>query len=280
MEGLFDITDNSLVSSDKLLFTDKGEKKRVCIRDPKIAVVEVHIVLKDKRRRLELCLRSSSRGCKYCDKGFVPSRRFCVRVFEYFTKDSKTTLRLVPWVFGQDKMDALRKALPKGRSLKGSEWLLSCTNPTFQSFSVKLLQECLLQKDKNLGVLASTLSKKVKADGLAVLKALVTPAVPTESSQSRYSQNQYNRQQGGSQSQAPPPSGISSSSSSTQDPLSELNDLVEFGGAEGSGESSESLDIPPTSEEFQEVEGQEEGAQKGEALESWEKDLDDILGGM
>lgn len=287
MEGLFDITDDSLVSGDKLLFTEKGEKKRICVRDPQIAAVDVHVVLRDKRRRLELCVKTDSRSCKYCDKAFVPSKRYCLRVFEYITRDSKTTLRLIPWVFGQDKLDGLRKALPKGASLKTSEWLLSCTNPTFQAFSIKFLPDCLLRKDENLKNLAIALSKRVKADGLSVLKALVSPSIPTETSKlDRYSQNQYHQER----PQAPP-SQVSSPQQTLPPVLPVLPqepsmEDLDFGDNVGSEPAAPLTSVVPESLNPDTVvpgaaqEGPLPEEPKGEDLADWEKDLDAVLGDM
>ena len=284
MEGLFDITDADLVSADKLLFVSKGEKKRICIRDSQVAAVDVHVVLKDKRGKLELCPRSESRGCKYCDQGFVPSKRFCLRVFEYISREGKTTVRLLPWVFGQDKLDGLRKGLPRNTVLKSTEWLLTCTNPTFQSFSIQFLQDCWLRKDEQLKSLAVTLSKRVKADGLSVLKALVAPAIPAEKSQSRgYSQSQYQRErepQPSQQSLSPPqpPSSLNQTA---------LDDLAEFGGAVESAPAAEPLtsatpEVPvePSVPESVVPESSQVETEKGENLADWEKDLDAVLGDM
>lgn len=293
MEGTFDITDDNLVSADKLIFSVKGEKKRICIRDSQVAVVDVHAVMKDKRKRLELCPRSGTRSCKYCDQGFVPSKRYCLRVFEYITRDGATTIRLLPWVFSQDKLDGLRKSLPKGALLKSSEWLLVCTNSKFQSFSIECLQDCWIRRDETLKQLAMTLSKRVKADGLSVLKALVVPTMPTETSQNKqYGGSQYGVTSHQSRTEHPPspartstPTPARTQAPAPQVPDTALDDLAEFGAAEpipeepaDFGPFPEQASPPASAPATQPLSQPTE--EKGDALEDWEKDLDAVLGDM
>lgn len=270
MDGSFDINDSNLVSSDKLIFSAKGEKKRVCVRDAKIAMVEVHAVMEDKKRRLKLCTRTDVKSCKYCDQGFSPSRRYGLRVFEYFKRGSEIDLRLISWVFSQDKLDALKKGLGN-KVLKGSEWNLVCTNDTFQAFSIKSVSECLLLKDKALLAKAKALSGKVKADGVVVLRALLSPSMPVETTKKR-GRGDY----GPPQEYGPPQGSFDGGGGGQETPVSSppqasfddaLQELVEAPSQESPSETS----AEPLSE------NQNEGSESKKE-EDWEKSLNDILG--
>lgn len=177
MEGLYEMLDPLLVTfTNRLAFTEKGEKKRICIRDGKIAMVDVHRVSRDGRASLTLC--KGERQCKYCKRGYLPSRRYGLRVFEYVMTEGKIDLRLIPWVFGQDKLDKLIKFLKQGKPMRKTDWMLTCTNPKFQGFSILPAKECFWLKNETLKAKAVELSKAVQVSGLAVLKSLVDSTLP------------------------------------------------------------------------------------------------------
>ena len=177
MEGLFEIEDPLLVTfTNRLAFSNKGERKRICIRDNKIAMVDVHRVSRDGRASLTLC--KGEKQCGYCKRGYLPTRRYGLRVFEYVKVEGKIDLCLIPWVFGQDKLDVLIKFVKKGRPFRKTDWMLTCVNPKFQGFKIVPAAKCLWVENASLRARATELSKAVKVSGLVVLKGLVDGALP------------------------------------------------------------------------------------------------------
>ena len=136
---------------DKFRFKDDeiNKKKRIVFLSKKVIKESVHYIEGVGYRK---CLSAKGENCPACVKGLRPSDRFGTHILEYYTDmdgniSSPFGYTVKPFPFGNGKgngtfsvLAGIHKAL--GDAMYSQDFLVSCTNPKYQTLSFLPVGTC------------------------------------------------------------------------------------------------------------------------------------------
>lgn len=207
-EGKFEWTTEDIRLYNRLIF-DQGERVRLTILSPKVAVTFSHYESTGNTRTVTRCKQLDGELCPKCEAGNVAQPRFGCIVLVYRDFKPKITWEILPWLFGKDKFIRLKEIAyqlhERDENFLKRDLQVYCYNEMYQNVKIEpiLEKEGLMFRIPTIKTAVVSTLKEINLDVFKMMTSGADTNPPTDAYPASEHESPESRSQSVSAAQPP-----------------------------------------------------------------------------